>query len=46
MTVLVAAASKHGATTEIATRIGADLAQRGLDAEVKSVQDVEAVWAL
>jgi menaquinone-dependent protoporphyrinogen IX oxidase len=34
MTVLVAAASKHGGTEEIAARIGADLAEHGLDVEV------------
>lgn len=31
MTVLVAAASRHGATEEIAKRIGDDLADSGLD---------------
>jgi menaquinone-dependent protoporphyrinogen oxidase len=40
MTVLVAAASKHGATEEIAARIGGDLAERGLDVEVKRLEDV------
>jgi menaquinone-dependent protoporphyrinogen oxidase len=40
MTVLVAAASKHGATGEIAERIGADLVERGLDAEVKNLEAV------
>jgi menaquinone-dependent protoporphyrinogen oxidase len=40
MTVLVAAASRHGATAEIATRIGADLAERGIDAEVKRLEEV------
>jgi menaquinone-dependent protoporphyrinogen oxidase len=40
MTVLVAAASKHGATDEIAERIGADLTGRGLDVEVKKLEQV------
>jgi menaquinone-dependent protoporphyrinogen oxidase len=40
MTVLVAAASKHGGTEEIAARIGADLAEHGLDVEVKKLEDV------
>jgi menaquinone-dependent protoporphyrinogen oxidase len=40
MTVLVAAASKHGATDEIAERIGADLAERGIDVEVKKLREV------
>jgi menaquinone-dependent protoporphyrinogen oxidase len=40
MTVLVAAASKHGATDEIAERIGADLAERGLDVDVKKLEKV------
>jgi menaquinone-dependent protoporphyrinogen oxidase len=41
MTVLVAAASKHGATDEIAERIGADLAEHGIDADVKRLNEVE-----
>jgi menaquinone-dependent protoporphyrinogen oxidase len=41
MTVLVAAASKHGATREIAERIGAGLADRGLSVEVRSLDDVD-----
>lgn len=41
MAVLVAAASKHGATGEIAARIGAGLAGHGLDVEVKKLQDVD-----
>lgn len=41
MTVLVAAASKHGATSEIAERIGADLAAHGVDADVRRLEDVE-----
>ena len=40
MTVLVAAASKHGATHEIADRIGADLAEHGIDVEVRKLQEV------
>jgi menaquinone-dependent protoporphyrinogen oxidase len=43
MTVLVAAASKHGATGEIAARIGACLAERGIDVEVKDLQQVADV---
>ena len=41
MTVLVAAASKHGATQEIAERIGIEFATRGLAVEVKNLNDVE-----
>jgi menaquinone-dependent protoporphyrinogen oxidase len=40
MKVLVAVASKHGATQEIAEAIGRGLGERGLDAEVKPVDDV------
>lgn len=40
MTVLVAAASRHGATQEIAERIGADLAERGYDVDVKELHEV------
>jgi|SRR5581483_9396084 len=43
MTVLVTAASKHGGTQGIAERIGADLADCGLDVEVKKLQDVDEV---
>jgi menaquinone-dependent protoporphyrinogen oxidase len=43
MTVLVAVASKHGATYEIAARIGADLVEHGLDVEVKRLEDVRDV---
>jgi menaquinone-dependent protoporphyrinogen oxidase len=43
VTVLVAAASKHGATAEIAARIGADLARRGFEVEVRSIQDVDDI---
>jgi menaquinone-dependent protoporphyrinogen oxidase len=41
MTVLVAAASRHGATAEIADRIGAGLAERGLPVDIKKLGDVE-----
>lgn len=40
MTVLVAFASKHGATTEIADAIGDALRARGVEANVLSVEDV------
>jgi len=40
MTVLVAAASRHGATQEIAERVGADLAERGVAVEVQNLEDV------
>jgi menaquinone-dependent protoporphyrinogen IX oxidase len=40
MTVLVAAASKHGSTDEIAVRIGADLLENGLEVEVKKIEEV------
>jgi menaquinone-dependent protoporphyrinogen oxidase len=40
MTVLVAAASKHGATGEIAARIGARLAEHGVDVQVKNLEHV------
>ncbi len=40
MTVLVAAASKHGATWEIAEAIGRALRERGVDADVKRAEDV------
>jgi menaquinone-dependent protoporphyrinogen oxidase len=43
MTVLVAAASKHGATEEIAERIGADLTQYGLEVEVRKLGEVDDV---
>ena len=43
MTVLVAAASKHGATQEIAERIGAGLADRGVGVEVRNLRDVDDV---
>jgi menaquinone-dependent protoporphyrinogen oxidase len=40
MKVLVSAASKHGATTEIAERIGAVLMQRGIAVDVADPTDV------
>lgn len=40
MRVLVSAASKHGATAEIAHAIGDALAQRGLEAEVLAPEEV------
>ena len=40
MTVLIAAASRHGATSEIAARIGARLAERGIDFEVKKLEQI------
>lgn len=43
MTVLVAAASRHGATFEIAERIGSDLAERGVEVEVKRLEDVSGL---
>jgi menaquinone-dependent protoporphyrinogen oxidase len=43
MRVLVTAASKHGATNEIAEAIGAELETRGLEVTVAPVQDVEAI---
>jgi menaquinone-dependent protoporphyrinogen oxidase len=41
MTVLIAAASKHGATDEIAERIGTDLAEHGIDTDIKKLNEVE-----
>jgi menaquinone-dependent protoporphyrinogen oxidase len=43
MRVLVAAASKHGATLEIATVIGEELARAGIDARVEPLEDVRSV---
>jgi menaquinone-dependent protoporphyrinogen oxidase len=43
MTVLVAAASRHGATVEIAERIGAGLTERGLSVDVRTLADVRDV---
>jgi menaquinone-dependent protoporphyrinogen oxidase len=41
MTVLVTAASNHGATGEIATRIGADLTRKGIEVELKKPEEVQ-----
>jgi menaquinone-dependent protoporphyrinogen oxidase len=41
MTVLVTAASEHGATREIAARIADDLARHGIDVEVKAPEQVD-----
>jgi menaquinone-dependent protoporphyrinogen IX oxidase len=41
MTVLVTAASEHGATREIAARIADDLARHDIDAEVKAPEQVD-----
>ena len=43
MRVLVTAASKHGATFDIATMIGAELARAGLEVAVESPDVVESV---
>lgn len=43
MTVLITAATRHGATEEIARRIGTDLAARGFDVEVRPAWDVSDV---
>ncbi len=43
MTVLVAYASKHGATEEIARSIGEVLEAQGLDTEVRRMEDVDTV---
>jgi menaquinone-dependent protoporphyrinogen oxidase len=40
MTVLVTAASEHGATREIAARISHDLTEQGLEVELKKPEDV------
>jgi menaquinone-dependent protoporphyrinogen oxidase len=41
MTVLIATASKHGATQEIAARIGKRLGERGIDVDVKNLERTE-----
>jgi menaquinone-dependent protoporphyrinogen oxidase len=41
MRVLVAAASKHGWTQEIAARIGADLTDHGVEVEVKKLEELD-----
>jgi menaquinone-dependent protoporphyrinogen oxidase len=43
MTVLVAAASRHGSTAEIAAAIGGVLSARGLDTEIADVEDVSSL---
>ena len=43
MKVLVAVASKHGSTEEIAEEVGRVLADTGIDNEVRPVEDVEAL---
>ena len=43
MTVLVTAASNHGATAEIAARISADLAELGVEAELKKLDELRDV---
>jgi menaquinone-dependent protoporphyrinogen oxidase len=43
MTVLVTAASNHGATAEIAARISGDLAERGIEVELKTPEDLRDV---
>lgn len=43
MRVLVTAASKHGATFDIATMIGAELARAGFDVAVEAPEAIESV---
>jgi menaquinone-dependent protoporphyrinogen oxidase len=43
MTVLVAAASRHGSTDEIAAAIGRVLKERGVETEVAKIDDVESL---
>ena len=43
MTVIVAYASRHGATKGIAERIGAGLRAEGLSADVKPVSDIDDI---
>jgi menaquinone-dependent protoporphyrinogen oxidase len=43
MTVLVTAASNHGATDEIAARIAADLAEMGIDVELSKPGEVQDI---
>ena len=45
MTVLVAAASKHGATAEIAERIGAALRAHGVGVDVRALDDADELGA-
>ena len=41
MSVLVTAASEHGATREIAARIGAELAEHGIDVDLEEPEKVQ-----
>ena len=41
MTVLITAASEHGATREIAARIGAELAEHGIDVDLEEPEKVQ-----
>jgi menaquinone-dependent protoporphyrinogen oxidase len=43
MRILVTAASKHGATTEMASAIGKALADAGMEVEVKPIHDLSGV---
>lgn len=43
MTVLVAAASRHGATREIAAAIAHELADAGIEVDVKQIEEVSEV---
>jgi menaquinone-dependent protoporphyrinogen oxidase len=43
MTVLVASASKHGATAEIAQAIGEVIESQGVQVEIKRMEDVDTV---
>lgn len=43
MTVLVTAASNHGATAEIAARIGADLVEMGVEVELKKLEELRGI---
>lgn len=43
MTVLVTAASNHGATEEIAARIGDDLVREGIEVELKKPEEVRDI---
>ena len=43
MNVLVACASKHGATAEIATALARDLCAHGFDVDVRSAEEVDGV---
>ena len=43
MQILIAVASKHGSTDEIANAIGTELSTLGLDVSVVPVQDVDTI---